>query len=189
MATATVLPRITLNDGNAIPQLGFGVYKVDPEDTERAASEALQAGCRHSDTARMYGSKQEVGRTIEASGLTREDLFVTSKLNNQSHEPTAAREAFDGTLTDLGLNYVDLFLIHWPLPTRYGGDYVLTWRTLEEFKGDGRSRSVGVSNFQPDQLDRPAPRRLRLYKESIRLILVGSSIATLLTEHGRKRTE
>lgn len=154
--TVNAVPRITLNDGNTIPQLGFGVYQVRPEDTAKAVSEALAASYRHIDTAEMYGNEREVGEAIRSSGLDRGELFVTSKLNNGSHEPGDARAAFETTLSDLGLDYVDLFLIHWPLPTRYGGDYVSTWQTLEEFQREGRSRSIGVSNFQPDHLERLA---------------------------------
>lgn len=153
MAINTV-PSITLNDGATIPQLGFGVFQVDKADTAKAVSEALQTGYRHIDTAEMYGNERQVGEAIESSGLERGEVFVTSKLNNGFHEPENARAAFEQTLSDLGLGYVDLFLIHWPLPTRYGGDYVSTWRTLEEFKREGRSRSIGVSNFQPDHIER-----------------------------------
>lgn len=154
--STTAVPTITLNDGNTIPQLGFGVFQVRPEDTVEAVSQALEAGYRHIDTAQMYGNEEEVGEAVEASDLDRSEIFVTSKLNNGFHEPEEARAAFERTLSDLGLDYVDLFLIHWPLPTRYGGDYVSTWQTLEEFKSQGRSRSIGVSNFQPDHLERLA---------------------------------
>jgi 2,5-diketo-D-gluconate reductase A len=119
-----------------------------------AVSTALQAGYRHIDTAERYGNEQEVGEAIRRSGLDRGEVFVTSKLSNDAHEPDDARRAFDETLKALGSDYVDLFLIHWPLPTRYGGDYVSTWRTLEEFYRDGRARSIGVSNFQPHHLRR-----------------------------------
>ena len=150
------VPNITLNDGNAIPQLGFGVFQIEPKDTTKAVSEALEVGFRHIDTAEMYGNEKEVGEAIRASGLDRGDVFVTSKLNNAFHEPDDAREAFDKTLSDLGFDYVDLFLIHWPLPTLYDGDFISTWKALEEFKGDGRARSIGVSNFQIEHLERLA---------------------------------
>jgi 2,5-diketo-D-gluconate reductase A len=150
------VPNITLNDGNTIPQLGFGVFQIEPGDTAEAVSEALRVGYRHIDTAEMYGNEKEVGEAIRASGLDRSDIYVTSKLNNSFHEPQDAREAFDRTLSDLGFDYVDLFLIHWPLPTRYNGDFVSTWQTLEEFKRDGRARSIGVSNFQSDHLEQLA---------------------------------
>jgi 2,5-diketo-D-gluconate reductase A len=151
-----VVPTITLNDGNTIPQLGFGVFQIEPKNTAEAAGEALEIGYRHIDTAEMYGNEKEVGEAIRASGLDRGEVFVTSKLSNAFHEPDDARRAFDSTLSDLGFDYVDLFLIHWPLPTRYGGDFVSTWSTLEEFHEDGRARSIGVSNFQIEHLERLA---------------------------------
>lgn len=150
------VPNITLNDGNAIPQLGFGTFQIEPEDTVEAVSKALEIGYRHIDTAQMYGNEAEVGEAIRNSGIDRGEIFVTSKLNNSNHEPGDARESFDKTLSDLGLDYIDLFLIHWPLPTQYDGDFVSTWQVMEEFKNDGRSRSIGVSNFQPDHLDKLA---------------------------------
>ena len=150
------VPSITLSDGNSIPQFGFGVYKVEPEETEAVVAQALEAGYRHVDTAEMYGNEKEVGEAIRASGIRRDEVFVTSKLDNGYHEPEDARGAFERTLSDLGFDYVDLFLIHWPLPNRYDGDFVSTWETLEEFRSDGRARSIGVSNFQPDHLRRLA---------------------------------
>jgi 2,5-diketo-D-gluconate reductase A len=148
------VPDITLNNGQTIPQLGFGVFQIKPEDTVAAVSTALEAGYRHIDTAEMYGNEAEVGEAIARSGVNRGDVFVTSKLGNDAHEPEDARRAFDQTLKALGSDYVDLFLIHWPLPARYGGDFVSTWRVLEEFYREGRARSVGVSNFQPRHLRR-----------------------------------
>ena len=150
------VPNITLNDGNTIPQLGFGVFQIEPENTAEAVSNALEVGYRHIDTAEMYGNEKEVGEAIRSFGLDRGDVYITSKLNNSFHEPDDAREAFDRTLSDLGFDYVDLFLIHWPLPTRYNGDFVSTWQTLEEFKRDGRARSIGVSNFQVEHLEQLA---------------------------------
>ena len=150
------IPNIELNDGHSIPQLGFGVFQINPEETARAVTVALEVGYRHIDTAEMYGNEKGVGESIRAAGLDRGDVFVTSKLNNGFHEPDDARRAFDGTLTALGFDYVDLFLIHWPLPTLYDGDFVSTWRTLEEFKADDRSHSIGVSNFQVPHLERLA---------------------------------
>ena len=148
----SAVPDINLNDGNTIPQLGFGVFQIEPEDTAEAVEEAIEVGYRHIDTAEMYGNEREVGEGIRASGLDRGDIFVTSKLDNGLHEPDDARRAFEGTLSDLGFDYVDLFLIHWPLPTLYNGDFVSTWKALEEFHDDGRARSIGVSNFQIEHL-------------------------------------
>jgi 2,5-diketo-D-gluconate reductase A len=146
----STVPNITLTDGNTIPQLGFGVFQIEPKNTVEAVSEALRIGYRHIDTAEMYGNEKEVGEAIRASGLDRGDVFVTSKLSNAFHEPQDAREAFDKTLSDLGFDYVDLFLIHWPLPTLYDGDFMSTWKALEEFHRDGHARSIGVSNFTND---------------------------------------
>ncbi len=118
--------------------------------------EALEVGYRHIDTAEMYGNEAGVGEAVRASGLDRDDVFVTSKLSNAAHRPDDARRAFDGTLEALGFDYVDLFLIHWPLPTVYDGDFVSTWQALEELQRDGRARSIGVSNFQVAHLERLA---------------------------------
>jgi 2,5-diketo-D-gluconate reductase A len=150
------VPHVTLNDGNEIPQLGFGVFQIDPSEAVVAITTALEVGYRHIDTAEMYGNEREVGEAIRASGLDRSEVYVTSKLNNNAHRPDEARRAFDRTLEELGFDYLDLFLIHWPLPTRYDGDFVSTWRTMEEFKADGRARSIGVSNFEVEHLERLA---------------------------------
>jgi len=145
---------IQLNNGRPIPQLGFGVFLIPPEDTAQAVAEALRIGYRHIDTAEMYGNEKEVGQAIAESGLHRDDIYITSKLNNGFHLPDDARRAFDDTLAALGIDSIDLFLIHWPLPTRYGGDFISTWQTLEEFYRDGRARSIGVSNFHARHLNR-----------------------------------
>jgi 2,5-diketo-D-gluconate reductase A len=150
------VPTILLNNGSSIPQLGFGVFQIPPEETAQAVVTALETGYRHIDTAEMYGNEKGVGEGVRASGVDRSEVFVTSKLNNGFHEPDDARRAFDRTLSDLGFDYVDLFLIHWPLPTRYDGDFVSTWKVMEEFARDGRARAVGVSNFQPSHLRRLA---------------------------------
>jgi 2,5-diketo-D-gluconate reductase A len=150
------VPTIELNDGTAIPQLGFGVFQIDPGETAEAVTRALEIGYRHIDTAEMYGNEKEVGEGIRAAGLDRDDVYITSKLNNGFHRPDDARRAFEGTLSALGYDSVDLFLIHWPLPTLYDGDYVSTWKVLEEFKADGRARSIGVSNFEVAHLERLA---------------------------------
>jgi 2,5-diketo-D-gluconate reductase A len=152
----TETPSVSLNTGATMPQLGFGVFQVPPAETAEAVAHALEAGYRHIDTAEMYGNERGVREAIRASGIARDEVFVTSKLNNGFHRPDDARAAFGRTLEELGFDHVDLFLIHWPLPTLYDGDFVSTWRTLEEFKADGRARSIGVSNFQVAHLERLA---------------------------------
>ncbi|MFF5171518.1 aldo/keto reductase [Micromonospora sp. NPDC000089] len=153
---ANTIPDISLNDGNTIPQLGFGVFQIEPKDTAEAVRRALEIGYRHIDTAEMYGNEAEVGEGIRTSGIDRDQVFVTSKLNNGFHKPDDARKAFDSTLAALKMDQIDLFLIHWPLPTLYDGDFVSTWKVLEEFQKDGRARSIGVSNFQVAHLERLA---------------------------------
>ncbi|WP_024796014.1 aldo/keto reductase [Tomitella biformata] len=148
------VPAITLNNGHTIPQLGFGVFQIKPEETATAVAAALEAGYRHIDTAQMYGNEAGVGQGLRDAGVDRSEVYLTSKLNNSFHRPDDARREFERTLTALGSDYVDLFLIHWPLPTRYDGDFVSTWKVLEEFAADGRARSIGVSNFQVPHLNR-----------------------------------
>ena len=150
----TNVPTITLNDGTAVPQLGFGVFLVPREVTQRTVGQALEVGYRHIDTAQMYGNEAEVGAAIAAAGIARDDLYVTTKLNNDHHRPDDARRTLPESLEKLGLDRVDLFLIHWPLPTRYDGDFVTTWRTLVELRDGGGTTSIGVSNFEPAHLDR-----------------------------------
>ncbi len=149
---ATV-PTIRLNNGVEIPQLGFGVYQIEPENTVEAVRTALEIGYRHIDTAEMYGNEKEVGQAIRESGIDRSEIFVTSKLNNGFHAREDALKAFDQTLADLGLDQLDLFLIHWPLPT-IDVDFVETWKAMEEIYESGRCRAIGVSNFQPHHLRR-----------------------------------
>ena len=148
------VPNVTLNDDRTIPQLGFGVFQVPPEQTQQTVETALEVGYRHIDTAQMYGNEAGVGAAIAAAGIPRDDLWITTKLNNGFHRPDDARRTFAESLDRLGLDQVDLFLIHWPLPTRYDGDFVSTWETLVELREDGRARSIGVSNFEPAHLDR-----------------------------------
>jgi 2,5-diketo-D-gluconate reductase A len=150
------VPAIHLDDGSAIPQLGFGVFQIPAGETARAVAAALEVGYRHIDTAEMYGNERGVAEGIRAAGLDRGDVYITSKLDNGFHRPDDARRAFEGTLEALGSDHVDLFLIHWPLPTLYDGDFVSTWKVLEEVRADGRARSIGVSNFQVEHLERLA---------------------------------
>ncbi|QEN15543.1 aldo/keto reductase [Mycolicibacterium sp. ELW1] len=149
----STVPNLTLNDGTKIPQLGFGVFQIKPDETASAVRTALEIGYRHIDTAEMYQNEKGVGQGVRDFGIDRGEVYITSKLNNGYHKPDDARRAFDGTIEALGFDYVDLFLIHWPLPGLYDGDFVSTWKVLEEFKNDGRARSIGVSNFQIHHLE------------------------------------
>ncbi|TFC05797.1 aldo/keto reductase [Cryobacterium mannosilyticum] len=151
-AAVSAVPTLVLNNGQAIPQLGFGVFQIDPADTRRATLAALEVGYRHIDTAEMYGNEQGVGEAVRESGLDRSEVFVTSKLNNGFHKREDALAAFDTSLSTLGLDYLDLFLIHWPLPAV--GDFVETWKALEEMHASGRVKTIGVSNFQQHHLQR-----------------------------------
>src|SRR4051794_28048137 len=146
------VPTVTLNTGAPMPRLGFGVFKVPPAEVEPVVATALAAGYRSIDTAAMYGNEEGVGRAIRASGLSRDELFVTTKLNNPEHRSGEVERAFEQSLAQLGLDFVDLYLIHWPLPTN--DRYVQTWSVLEKFAEDGRARSIGVSNFQISHLQR-----------------------------------
>lgn len=146
------VPTITLNDGNEIPQLGFGVFRVDPDETERVVSDALEAGYRHIDTAAVYGNEIGVGRAIAASGIPRDELFVTTKLWNSDQGTQSAFDAIDLSLEKLGLDSVNLYLIHWPRPDL--DRYVESWLALERIKADGKATSIGVSNFTPAHLER-----------------------------------
>lgn len=146
--TTLPIPKIQLNDGNLIPQLGYGVFLVDPEDTERVVTEALEVGYRHIDTASFYRNEAAVGRAIAQSGIPRDELFITTKLWNSDHDDPHA--AFQRSLDFLGLEAVDLYLIHWPIPMH--GTALNAWRGLVEIVGSGRSRSIGVSNFEVEHL-------------------------------------
>jgi 2,5-diketo-D-gluconate reductase A len=147
------VPSLTLNNGVTMPQLGFGVFQIPPADTKRATLVALEVGYRHIDTAEMYGNEAEVGQAVRASGLDRAEFFVTSKLNNSFHQPEQVRQAFQGTLDALDIDYLDLFLIHWPLPM-LSVDYLDTWRAMEGLLEGGKVRAVGVSNFNDTHLQR-----------------------------------
>jgi len=145
-------PRITLNDGTTIPQLGFGVFRVDPEETERIVSDALEVGYRHIDTAAIYGNEIGVGRAIAASGIPRDELYITTKLWNSDQGTQSAIDVMDLSLEKLGLDHVDLYLIHWPRPDL--DRYLESWHTLEQLKADGKTTSIGVSNFHIPHLER-----------------------------------
>ncbi|GAA4489115.1 aldo/keto reductase [Rhodococcus olei] len=153
MTPVSPIPNVTLSDGNTIPQIGFGVWQVPDDDTFTAVTSALSIGYRSIDTAAVYGNEVGTGRAIAASGVPRDELFVTTKLWNNSAQPWT-RDAvffeFDASLDRLGLDHLDLYLIHWPRPMR--DDYRTIWRALTELRADGRVRSIGVSNFQPAQL-------------------------------------
>ena len=139
------IPALELNDGRSIPQLGFGVFKVDPAETERIVTDALEAGYRHIDTAAIYGNEEGVGRALAASGIARDELYVTTKLWNDRRGTEAARAAMGESLEKLGLDHVDLYLIHWPTPS--AGSPVETWEALAAMRDEGLTTSIGVSNF------------------------------------------
>ena len=148
------VPGIKLNSGTSIPQLGFGVFQIGPDDTAEAVRTAFAAGYRHIDTAQMYGNEAEVGEAIASSGIRRDELWITTKCDNSRHGYDDAQTALDESLQKLGLDRVDLYLIHWPLP---GKDlYVETWKGLEKAHSDGRATAIGVSNFTDEHLDRLA---------------------------------
>jgi 2,5-diketo-D-gluconate reductase A len=148
----SAVPSVKLNNGVEIPQLGFGTFQIEPSQTRAATLEALRVGYRHIDTAEMYGNEREVAQAVRNSGLPRAEVFVTSKLNNGFHDPRDAHAAFDRSVAVMELDYLDLFLIHWPLPAV--GDFVETWKALEDIHRSGRVRAIGVSNFQAHHLDR-----------------------------------
>ncbi|NEC91550.1 aldo/keto reductase [Streptomyces sp. SID12501] len=146
------VPPITLNNGVEMPQLGFGVWQVPDDEAEQAVTTALESGYRSIDTAAIYGNEVGTGKAIAASGVPREDLFVTTKLWNSDQGYESTLRAFDTSLEKLGLEYVDLYLIHWPQPAK--GTFVDTYKAFEKLYADGRARAVGVSNFLPEHLDR-----------------------------------
>lgn len=146
MPPTTDVPTLTLNTGGMIPQLGFGVFQIPPEETVEPVTTALKTGYRSIDTAAMYGNEEQVGEAIRGSDVDRDEVFVTTKLGNQDHGRDGALRAFEQSLDRLGFDYVDLYLIHWPLPDQ--NRYVETWKALEEVHADGRARAIGVSNFQ-----------------------------------------
>ena len=147
------IPTLTLPTGAPIPTLGFGTYKVAPEDAYDAVSRALEVGYRHIDTAQMYGNEAEVGAALDASGIPREQIFLTTKVDNSNHEPERAAASIARSLEDLRTDYVDLLLVHWPLPALYGGDVALPWPALEEAFSAGGARAIGLSNYERDHVE------------------------------------
>lgn len=187
-STSSTVPTIVLNDGNSIPALGFGVFQVPDEDTYDAVTQALKAGYRSIDTAKVYENESSVGRAIADSGIPRSELFVTTKLWNDDHGYDSAGKAFDASLVRLDLDYVDLYLIHWPVARK--GLFVDTFKALQQIKKEGRARSIGVSNFTQANLERliaetgevPAVNQVELHpgfsRSDLRAFHVGQGIAT-----------
>jgi len=147
-----MVDQIKLNDGATIPQLGLGVWQVDPGITARVVTDGIRAGYRSIDTAEGYNNERGVGQAVREAGVPRPELFITSKLRNGAHERDKALASFDETMKNLGIEQLDLFLIHWPVPSR--DKYVEAWKTLVELRAQGRVRSIGVSNFNQDHLER-----------------------------------
>jgi 2,5-diketo-D-gluconate reductase A len=152
MSNVTEVPVVTLHDGVEIPQLGFGVFQIPPEETQEAVEEALSAGYCHIDTAAAYRNEAGVGAAIAATGVSREDVFVTTKLWNSEQGYDSTLAAFEKSVGRLGTEYVDLYLIHWPRPER--DLFIETWRAFERIREEGRVRSIGVSNFRAEDLER-----------------------------------
>jgi len=150
--TISAVPNLKLNDGHSIPQLGLGVWQVEPGITARVVRDGIAAGYRLIDTAEGYNNEAGVGEAIRTAGVPRNELFITSKLRNGGHARDAALKSFDGTMKALGIEQLDLFLIHWPVPSQ--GKYVEAWKTLVELQQQERIRSIGVSNFNQDHLER-----------------------------------
>ncbi|MBT2585259.1 aldo/keto reductase [Arthrobacter sp. ISL-95] len=148
----TFAPLIELNDGNKIPQLGLGTWPLNDAQVADAVVEAVSHGYRHVDTAKKYGNEKGVGNGIRSCGVNREELFITTKLDGEFQGSDKAVAGLEGCLERLGLEYIDLLLIHWPLPRR--GEFVSTWKTFEELQASGKARSIGVSNFKPAHLDK-----------------------------------
>ena len=185
IAELTEIPTITLNNGVVMPQLGFGVFQIPDAETTAAVTTALQAGYRSIDTAAAYRNEKGVGIALAESGLKRDELFVTTKLQNDDQGYDSTLRAFDRSVGALGLDVVDLYLIHWPLPAR--DQYLDTWRAFERLYADGRVRAIGVSNFNPDHLRRladnsdvvPAVNQIELHP-----FLVQEELRAFDAEHG-----
>lgn len=180
---------VTLNNGVTIPQLGFGTWQVPPESARDRVLEALEVGYRHIDTAQMYGNEAGVGQAVADSGIARDEVFLTTKLNNTNHTPEKVASSIDESLEKLQVDAVDLFLIHWPLPTTEF-DYVETWKAMEQVLADGKARAVGLSNFQPAHVERvlaqgsvvPAANQIEIHpyfvQDELRRVNADAGIAT-----------
>ncbi|GAA3726404.1 diketogulonate reductase-like aldo/keto reductase [Spinactinospora alkalitolerans] len=181
----TTVPEVTLNNGVRIPQLGFGVWQVDDADVVEPVRTAIETGYRSIDTAAVYGNERGVGEAVRQSGVARDELFVTSKLWNDDHGYDSTLRAFDATMERLGLDHLDLYLIHWPLPAH--DTYVDTWKAFERLYAEGRVRAIGVSNFQPAHLKRvmaeggiaPTVNQIELHPS-----LVQAELRAFHAEHG-----
>lgn len=149
----STVPQISLSDGRSIPQLGFGTWQVADDEAQKAVEKALEVGYRHIDTAAIYGNETGVGRALAQGGIARDELYVTTKLWNDKHETASVRPALEESLTKLGLDHVDLYLIHWPSTVKHGDTYIQAWNAMQELKAEGLVRSIGVSNFNPEHLD------------------------------------
>ena len=185
MTEVTSFPPSTLHDGVEIPQLGFGVFQVPPEDTQEVVEEALEAGYRHIDTAAAYRNEAGVGAAIAASGVPREELFVTTKLWNAEQGYDSTLAAFEKSLERLGIDHVDLYLIHWPVPTE--DLYLDTWRAFERIQEEGGARSIGVSNFRIEdleRLEREAERRPTVNQIELHPRLQQAELRAWHAEHG-----
>ncbi|WP_420176052.1 aldo/keto reductase [Luteococcus sp. OSA5] len=181
------VPQITFHDGKQIPQLGFGVWQVENDQATPAVEKALEVGYRHIDTAAIYGNEEGVGKAIANSGIAREDLFITTKLWNDAHKAADARKAIETSLEKLGLDHVDLYLIHWPATVKYGDAYIEAWNAMQEFQAEGLATSIGVSNFHEQHLSalegaKPVIDQVELHptfqQSELRSVLAERGIAT-----------
>ncbi|EOM77727.1 reductase [Rhodococcus rhodnii LMG 5362] len=187
-SAGSAIPTIVLSDGRQIPQLGFGVYKVEPDEAQRVVEEALTVGYRSIDTATLYGNEDGVGRALANSGLRRNEVFVTTKLWNDDQGYDETLRAFDASMNRLGLDHLDLYLVHWPVPSL--GRYVDSFRALQKLRDDGRVKSIGVSNFTEEAIERliaetgevPALNQIELHpgftQTELRAYHMGRGIAT-----------
>lgn len=185
MADAISIPNVTLDDGLEIPQLGFGVFQVPPKETQRVVEQALAVGYRHVDTAAAYRNEEGVGAAVGASGIEREDVFVTTKLWNSEQGFVSTLQAFEASLDRLGFDYVDLYLIHWPVPS--AGRFLDTWRAFEQIHAQGQARTIGVSNFRIgdlQQLERETEIGPTVNQIELHPLLQQAELRAFHAEHG-----